>query len=386
MTKDQEDQVRVDGQDEERNQPVTSWGKRDEMIVHERDPFNAEAPPGVLAEEFVTPVSTFYSRNHGPIPELDSDAWSLRVDGAVSRPLTLTLAQLQAFDHVTVTATLQCAGNRRADLIKVRDIPGEDPWGRGATSTAEWTGARLGDVLDAAGLDPAPGAGHVAFDAPDVSQLADPPQPYGGSVPLAKARGPEVLLAWAMNGAPLTQAHGAPVRVVVPGYIGARSVKWVQRVTVQPEPSANYFQATAYRIVPPDVDPKQAGPGDGMSLGPVVVNAAILAPSDGSRLPAGRTDISGYAYVGGDRTVARVDLSTDGGSTWVQADLGRRTDRWAWRLWTTSVDLARGPHTLLVRAWDDAGAQQPESPASLWNPKGYANTSWDRVEIVVDAA
>ncbi|WP_197680649.1 sulfite oxidase [Microlunatus sagamiharensis] len=365
---------------------MTSWGKRDEMIVHEQDPFNAEAPPGVLVEAFVTPVSTFYSRNHGPIPELDPDAWSLRVDGAVSRPLTLTLAQLRAFEAVTVTATLQCAGNRRADLIKVSDIPGEDPWGRGATSTAEWTGARLSDVLAAAGLDPAARAGHVAFDAPDVSQLADPPQPYGGSVPLGKAQSPEVLLAWAMNSEPLTQAHGAPVRVVVPGYIGARSVKWVRRVTVQSEPSDNYFQATAYRIVPPDADPKQAGPGNGISLGPVVVNAAILAPSDGSRRPAGRTEVSGYAYAGGDRTVARVDVSTDGGSTWVQADLGRRTDRWAWTMWSISVDLASGPHTLVVRAWDDAGAQQPESATSLWNPKGYANTSWDRVEIVVDAA
>lgn len=186
-----------------------SWGKRAEMIVHEQDPYNAEPPPGLLADAFITPTDVFYSRNHGPIPDLDPETWSLRVDGQVSRPLTLTLDQLQAFEHVTLSATLQCAGNRRADLIRVRDIPGEHPWGRAATSTATWTGVRLRDVLDAAGLDPTLTDGHVAFDAPDVSPIADPPQPYGGSVPLTKARGPEVLLAWAMNGEPLTQVHGA---------------------------------------------------------------------------------------------------------------------------------------------------------------------------------
>lgn len=358
-----------------------SWGKNAQMIVHEQDPYNAEAPPGVLADAYITPIDAFYSRNHGPIPDLDPDTWSLRVDGQVSRPLTVTLEQLQAFEHVTLTATLQCAGNRRADLIRVRDIPGEHPWGRAATSTAEWTGVRLGDVLDAAGLDPALTDAHVAFGAPDISPIADPPQPYGGSVPLTKARGREVLLAWAMNGEPLTQVHGAPVRVVAPGYIGARSVKWLQHVTVQPGPSDNYFQATAYRIVPPDADPTHAGPDDGISLGPVPVNAAILTPADGSHQPAGTTHISGYAYAGGDRTVARVDVSTDNGTTWTQAELIHSDDRWTWTTWTADLDLEPGQHTLAVRAWDNTGAQQPQSPEALWNPKGYANTAWDRLEL-----
>ena len=361
-----------------------SWGKQDGMVVHEQDPYNAEAPPTPLGASFVTPVDLFYSRNHGPLPDLDVTRWSLRVDGEVDTPLTLTVADLQSFEAVSLTATLQCAGNRRAGLIEVQDIPGEDPWGPGATSTAVWTGARLADVLDRAGLAAGLVEAHVAFDAPDVSQLADPPQAYSSSIPLAKARQAEVLLAWAMNGEPLSRVHGAPVRVVVPGYIGARSVKWVERVTVQPEPSDNYFQATAYRLLPPEADPKQAGPGDGISLGTVALNAAVLTPTADEKLPPGQTDVSGYALAGDGRAVARVDVSPDDGVSWVQAGLEHGEEPWAWTTWRTTFDLDVGQHTLVVRAWDDTGAVQTESPAAVWNPKGYVNTSWDRVRVDVD--
>lgn len=288
------------------------WGKRDDMVVHEEDPYNAEPPRGALADRVLTATDTFYSRNHGPIPQLDPASWRLRVDGLVDRELVLTLADLQdRFEQRTLVATLQCAGNRRAGLIDVRDIPGEDPWGPGATSTAEWTGVALADLLTAAGVRPE--AQHVAFAAPDVSQLAEPAQPYGSSIGITKALAGEVLLAWEMNGRPLPAAHGAPVRVVVPGYIGARSVKWAQRITARTEPSDNYFQATAYRLLPAEADPTTAGPGNGLSLGSVALNADILRPDDGATLPTGPT---GYAFAGGDRGIARVDVSLDGGASW----------------------------------------------------------------------
>ena len=360
-----------------------TWGKQDGMVVHEQDPFNAEAPPALLDGHFITPVELFYSRNHGPVPDLDPADWTLHVDGQGKTPLVLSLAELHEFESVTVTATLQCAGNRRAAMATVREIPGEDPWGPGATSTATWTGARLADVLAAAGADPDAADRHVAFDAYDVSQLAEPPQTYGSSIPLAKARGAEVLLAWEMNGEHLTPVHGAPVRVVVPGYIGARSVKWVNRITVRPTASDNYFQATAYRVLPPDADPSQAGPGDGISLGPVALNTAILRPVDGTTLAAGPVEVAGYAYAGGGRTVARVDVSADGGRSWTQADLAHRDQIWTWTPWRASFDLGQGSHALVVRAWDDTGALQPESPATLWNPKGYVNNSWDRISVEV---
>ncbi|WP_212910251.1 sulfite oxidase [Streptomyces sp. TS71-3] len=356
------------------------WGKRDDMVVHEREPFNAEPPRTALAEMPLTPVESFYSRNHGPIPETDPVAWRLRVDGLVERPMELSLQELRSrFDEAELDATLQCAGNRRAGLAEVRDIPGEDPWRSGAVSTARWSGARLGDVLAAAG--PRPEAAHVAFAAPDVSPVADPPQSFGASIPVAKALGPEVLLAWAMDGRPLPRVHGALLRVVVPGWIGARSVKWLTRVTVQAEPSVNYFQATAYRLLPPGADPVQAGPGDGISLGPLALNCDILSPDDGARVPPGPTEVVGYALAGDGRSVARVDVSVDGGHSWAQAELEADADPWVWRRWRIVVDLPAGAAEITARAWDSSGSAMPESPAHLWNPKGYVNNSWARIRL-----
>lgn len=358
------------------------WDKRDDMVVHESDPYNAEPPRCALADRVLTPVEAFYGRNHGPIPQLDAETWQLTLDGLVSRPLSLSRSDLQErFEPRTLIATLQCAGNRRAGLIEVRDIPGEDPWGPGATSTAEWTGVALADVLNAA--DPQPEARHVAFAAPDVSQLATPAQPYGASIDVKKAMAGEVMLVWQMNGQPLPPVHGGPVRIVVPGYIGARSVKWVQRITAQREPSNNYFQATAYRMLPAELDPDTAGPGDGISLASLAINADVLSPDDGASLPAGPTEITGYALAGDDRGVARVDVSLDGGLRWVQADLDEQVSPWAWRHWRTTLDLPAGEMQVTVRAWDTSAAVQPESPLHLWNPKGYVNNSWARIRLTI---
>lgn len=356
------------------------WGKRNDMVVHRQDPYNAEPPPYALAGSVLTPADTFYVRSHGPVPELDRDRWRLQVGGLVDTPLELTLSDLrEQFEAQRSMVTLQCAGNRRAGLVEVRDIPGEDPWGRCALSTAWWTGARLADVLARAGLQG--NAGHVWFEAPDVSDLARPPQTYGSSIPVSKAVSQEVLLAWSMNDEDLPAVHGAPLRVVVPGYIGARSVKWLQRVTVQEHPSTNYFQATAYRLLPPEANPAQAGPGDGISLGTVALNSDVLSPPDGATVEAGALEVRGYAHAGEGRLVSRVDVSTDGGSTWVQADLTAAAQG-VWRHWVATVDIPIGASRITVRAWDSSGASQPESPAPLWNPKGYVNNSWAHVDLV----
>lgn len=359
---------------------METWGKRGDMVVHEQDPYNAEPPRGALADDALTAADTFYVRNHGPVPDIDPAEWRLRVDGLVARPMELSLDDLKAgFARREVTATLQCAGNRRAGFNEVREVPGEDPWGPGATSTARWTGVALADVLAEAGLQP--DAAHVALGAPDVSPLADPPQPYAGSVPTAKATAGDVLLVWDMNGAPLPRVHGGPLRAVVPGWIGARSVKWLHSITAQAEPSNAWFQATAYRILRPDADPATAGPGDGIPLGAVALNCDFLRPDDGARLPAGPTRLVGYAFAGQDRQVARVDVSADGGRTWTEADLGPSRGRWTWQHWQLTADLPRGENELLARAWDSTGALQPESPEHLWNPKGYANNSWARLRV-----
>ncbi len=358
-----------------------AWGMRRDMITHSVDPLNAEPPPAVLGENDLTSADTFYVRNHGPIPDIQPESWRLRIGGLVDRPVELSLAGLRdGFARHDVVAALECAGNRRAGLMKVRDVPGEAPWGPGAAGNARWTGARLADVLRAAGL--AGGAEHVAFEAPDVSQMASPPQPFGASIPLGKALGDEVLLAYAMNGQPLSRVHGAPVRVVVPGYIGARSVKWVEQITVQAEPSANFFQFS-YQMLPAEADPARAGPGDGFTLGPLAVNAAILTPDDGATVPAGPVTVAGYALTGDDRRVARVDISADGGRGWRQASLESELSPWSWRRWHATLDLPAGQADIAVRAWDNGANLQPENEAELWNPKGYANNARARIRLTV---
>jgi sulfite oxidase len=361
---------------------MSRYGKRTDLIVHEEEPFNAETGRAALAEGPVTATDAFYVRGHGAVPEIDPAAWRLHVDGLVERELDLSLSTLrEAFREREVTATLQCAGNRRAGLMAIRDIPGEAPWGPGATGTATWTGVALADVIALAG--PLPRAAHVGFDAADLSPEAKPPQRFGGSIPLDKACRREVLLAWAMNGEPLAPVHGAPLRVVVPGYIGARSVKWLQRIELRTSPWEGYFQHVVYRLLPEDGTP---APGAGMPLGLVALNADVLSPADGATVAAGPVEVRGYAFAGGERYVARVDVSLDAGASWSQAELLEDLGPWAWRHWRTTVELAPGEHEILVRAWDSSAATQPEDEAALWNPKGYVNNARPRIRVHAKAA
>jgi sulfite oxidase len=334
-------------------------------IVHSEQPLNAETAASVLARTDLTPVEAFYVRTHGPVPET-SAGWRLGVDGLVARALSLTLDDLRRFAARELVVTLQCAGNRRAGLIAVRDIPGEIAWGPGATGTAVWRGIALADVLREAGLDER--VEHIELTGADVA----PEGPFAVSIPLHKALAGEVLLAWAMNGEPLPAVHGAPLRAIVPGYIGARSAKWLTRVRALAEPSSGHFQAESYRLQP-----------GGIALGAVAVNAEILVPADGDLVPAGPVEVVGYAFAGDDRGIVRVDVSSDGGESWRQAELLDDCGPWAWRRWRLSLEAGPGPLELVARAWDSAAATQPEDPASVWNPGGYVNNAWSRVRLRV---
>jgi sulfite oxidase len=166
--------------------------------------------------------------------------------------------------------------------------------------------------------------------------------------------------------------------VIVPGYIGARCVKWLERIEVRSRPWQGYFQDVAYRLLPEDGRP---GPGAGMALGAVALNADVLSPADGATVAAGPVQLRGYAFAGGERYVARVDVSLDGGATWSQADLLEDLGPWAWRHWRITVTLAPGQHEIIVRAWDSSAATQPEDEAALWNPKGYVNNARPRIQV-----
>ena len=359
-----------------------AFGKHPEMVVRQEEPLNAGPPPhlllGVRDGGDLTPVDLFFVRNHGGIPDVDPAAWWLTIEGRVKKPFRISLEELRRLPRVTLTATLQCAGNRRSEMMAVKEIPNELPWGSEAISTAAWGGVPLREVLAAAAPEPA--ARHVELAGLDGTERHGHRFNFGGSIPLDKAVQPEVLLAYEMNGRPLPPVHGAPLRLVVPGYIGARSVKWLSRITLQEEPSSNYFQAKAYRLFPPGVGPDNVDWDSGLMLGPFNVNSQIFSPVTGETRARGSLAVRGWAFAG-EREVARVDLSLDGGKSWMVAELAPACSRWSWRLWQATVELDAGEHELVCRAWDTAAQTQPEEPAHVWNFKGYMNNAWHRVRV-----
>jgi sulfite oxidase len=324
------------------------------LIVWTQDPLNAEPPLDALCRSEVTPTDLFFVRSHGPVPQVDGDAYRLALDGAVKRRLTLSCDELrERFPRASVTATLCCAGNRRSELDT---FPDAVPWGPGAIGNAVWSGARLCDLLLAAEVEPE--GRHVAFRGLDEVDARGSVERFGGSIPIEKAIAPEVLLAYEMNGEPLPAEHGFPLRAIVPGYIGARSVKWLAAISVQREQSESFFQRIDYTL-------------GGEPLGELALNSVVCAPADG------RT-VRGYAVAGGGRTVERVEVSCDGGTTWHEAAVAGGGP-WTWRLWR--AELAPGADEVLVRASDDSGGRQPRAMPAVSNPRGYANNAWHRVRL-----
>ena len=360
---------------------MSRFGKSPDLQIRQQDPFNGGPPPGQLRRSFVTPSDLFFVRNHGNVPAVDAATYRLQVSGAVRQPLSLSLAELGEYPRHEIAATLQCAGNRRSEFAAVRPIPHELPWGDEAVSNAIWAGVRLSDVLRAA--EPGPGARHAVFSGLDETERHGERCLFGGSVPFDKAMQPEVLLATEMNGEPLPPVHGSPLRVVVPGWIGARSVKWLGRIHLQETPSDNYFQAVAYRLFPAAVGPENVVWEEGTMLGEQCVNAFVTAPRAGEVLRAGDVRCEGIALAGGGRSIERVELSTDGGKSWIQTDLGHDQRTWSWRFWETTLPVTAGDYEIVVRAWDSASQTQPASVDQVWNFKGYMNNAWARVSFVV---
>lgn len=359
---------------------MSEWNPQSDFVVHGRNPLNAEPRSPLLVGRFLTPQDAFYIRSHGDIPALGPDH-TVELTGLVDNPSTFCLADLRReFPERKVTAVLQCAGNRRADLQSVKKTSG-DPWLVGAIGNAEWTGVALSDVLEGAGIDTTR-ARFVAFTCADRVDVDGEVAPYGVSITIERALAGDVLIAWALNGEPLAPEHGAPMRIIVPDQAGVRSAKWIERIEVRDNPSNAPIQAKDYKLFPASVTKEEADWDQGLTIEAMPVTSAICAPEQGASVSAGRTRLEGYAVAYG-RSVARVDVSTDGGNTWCQAAL--RSDpkaRAAWTLWSIEVDLPRGQHELVVKAIDDAGQSQPEDAADVWNFAGYLSTAWHRVTVI----
>jgi sulfite oxidase len=359
---------------------LTMLHAKPDLIVHSKEPLNAEPRLDRLRENFITPQRLFYVRSHGTIPRLDAATHRLSVRGKVAIPLDLSMDEArQRFARRHVTAVLQCAGNRRADMLRVKPVSG-DPWQPGAIGNAEWSGAALADVLRAAGVDEASGL-HVAFSCLDDIDLEGEQFRFGASIPMAKAMSPEVLLAYEMNGEALAPEHGFPLRVVTPGYAGVRSPKWLAAITVQDAPSDNHMQQRDYKLLPPDVTKETVDWSKGMTINDMPLNSAIFEPAPHAALKAGKTTVRGYA-IATKRQVVRVDISVDDGRSWSQAALEPHAEApWSWVFWQAEVELPAGEHEVVARAWDSAGQTQPALPDDIWNFKGYLSAAWHRVRV-----
>ncbi len=365
------------------NKFMSDYGKQSIFRVKQEYPYNGEPPLSVLGQSSVTPTSLFFSRNHGNIPEIDLSSYQLSITGLVDRPLIFSLDDLHKwFTEHTVLATLECAGNRRLELANFKPITGEVLWEMGAISTAEWTGILLQDVLDQVRVQN--NARHIEFIGLDEIDMEGKTIHFGGSIPIHQAACMNVLLAYKMNGVTLNAAHGFPLRAIVPGYIGARSVKWLSEIRLLEQPSPNYYYSRAYRMAPPQTTSKDGNQSTGIPLGELKINSIICYPEHGERLAANPVRMNGYAIAGGGHRVERVDLSTDGGETWIETHLGHDKGPWAWRFWETELALPPGRSEIISRAWDSAANTQPAETKQLWNAKGYMNNAWHRVIVDMD--
>ncbi|KAF3905116.1 hypothetical protein ABW21_db0202730 [Orbilia brochopaga] len=397
-----------------------AWVPRDRRLIRLTGlhPFNVEAPLTALFDAgFITPTELFYVRNHGAVPQILDDEipdWTITVEGLVERPLSITLRELlQDFEQITAPITMVCAGNRRKEQNVVRKTKGFS-WGAAGVSTAIWTGCMLSDVI--ARAKPLKKAKYVCMEGADKL----PNGYYGTSVKLSWVRDPArgIMLAHRMNGEMLAPDHGRPLRVVIPGQIGGRSVKWLKRLIVTEGPSENWYHIYDNRVLPTMVTPEMSSQDtswwtdERYAIYDLSTNSAIAYPQHDETLdlttaPATYT-VRGYAYSGGGRRISRVELSIDSGNTWQLATITYPEDRYrgeeyedvylfggrldmswrdnshCWCFWSLQLDtevLAKSDG-ILLRAMDESMNLQPRD--MYWSVLGMMNNPWFRVAIIRD--
>ncbi|CAK9175128.1 unnamed protein product [Ilex paraguariensis] len=369
------------------------------LQINAKEPFNAEPPRPVLISSYVTPVDFFYKRNHGPIPIVDDiEKYCISITGLIGNPKKLFMNDILKLAKYNITATLQCAGNRRTAMSKIRKVKGVG-WGAAAIGNAVWGGAKLADVLELVGVPKltgtTPSGGkHVEFVSIDKCKEENG-GPYKASIPLSQATNPEadVLLAYEMNGEPINRDHGYPLRVVVPGFIGARSVKWLESINIIPEECQGFFMQKDYKMFPPSVNWDNINWSTRRPQMDFPVQCVICSLEDVNVVKHGEITIKGYAVSGGGRGIERVDVSIDGGKTWMEASRYQKTgipyisddtssDKWAWVLFEVTTDIP-SISEIVAKAVDTAANVQPENVEVIWNLRGILNTSWHRVHVRV---
>ena len=332
---------------------MASTQLRDGKIVLSTDPLVLETPAEEL-DGFITPTKWFYVRTHFPIPKIDKNKWRLRVEGEVEKPFEINFEELTKLESRKIPATLECAGNGRSFLEpKVKGVQ----WRQGGVGNAEWTGVALAILLERARVKSP--AREVILEGADRGKLEEAKAPRGEinfarSIPLEKA--PDVLLAYKMNDVDLPPEHGFPVRAIVPGWYAVASIKWLQRVIVTSEPFNGYYQTLDYSFWKRRGDLSEL-----TALTEIQTKAVITTPSESETVPANsKVRVRGAAWTGKGE-ITKVELSTNGGSTWGEAKLLGESKPTAWRLWEFDwkTPAKPGKATLIARAADSSGATQP---------------------------
>lgn len=354
--------------------PAVEIPGEDGLIVRSLRFVDLETPVEYL-DSWLTPVPHFFVRNHMQEPsELASEDWRLTVDGEVEKPVTLSLTDLSKIETHSVVNTLECAGNGRS--LHRPKVPGVQ-WGKGAVSTARFSGPRLREVLQRAGVKST--GKHVMFRGLD--EVPGKVPLFIRSIPIEKALDSDTLIATQMNGAGLTRHHGYPARALVPGWIGAASCKWLTEIKVLENEFAGNFMSPGYRYPNQPVKPGDTvKPEDTHVLTGLKVKSVISAPGEGVSVKAGTVHVHGAAWAG-EADIVKVEISTDAGTSWNPAKLGREEAHYAWRLWKYEWRAKAGDYTIQSRATDSQGRTQPATPE--WNPSGYLYNAIDQVKIHV---
>ena len=353
---------------------------KDGLVVLNDRPLSAETRAHLL-DDAITPTERHFIRNNGiPPASVDAAGWTLTVDGLVETPLKFGIDALRRrFDVVTAALTLECAGNGRAFF----DPPADGAqWTYGAVACAEWTGVRLADVLKAAGVKE--GVVYTAHEGADAHPSGEPGrQPISRGVPIAKAMDPLTLIAFAQNGAPIHPMNGAPLRLVVPGWPGSCSQKWLTRLWLRDRVhDGAKMTGTSYRVPGRPVAPgERLDETDFVIIEAMPVKSLITRPATGHRTAARVVEARGHAWAG-ERSVSAVRLSIDFGATWTDAALDEPVNAGAWQNWRARIEFpGPGYYEIWARATDSEGVGQPHAIA--WNPKGYLNNALHRVAVTV---
>lgn len=359
--------------------PVTdAFPGKSGMILQRVRPPLLETPMSVFDRHLYTPNDQFFVRWHwaGIPTSIDVEAFRLRVGGHVARPLSISLAQLLRLPRIEYAAVNQCSGNSRG-LFSPRVAGGQ--WGHGAMGNARWTGVRLRDLLDLAGVRA--GAVQVRFGGLDTPVVPTGPD-FLKSLTLAHARDGEVMVAFQMNGAALPLLNGFPCRLVVPGWYSTYWVKMLDTIEVLDRPDEQYWMAKAYKI--PATPGANVAPGakdfPTVPISRMIPRSWLTSLAEGQKIAAAPSIPIGGIAMGGDCGVAKVDVSVDGGQTWLTTVLGADEGPYGFRRWGTRVPIRRGGNAILTRCWNARGLRQPMNP--IWNPGGYMRGNVETVTVV----